>query len=58
MGFKFKQKKITKIGGSHYISIPPEWLRYHKLKAGDKITPLLTSSKGMQWEIDNETKKT
>lgn len=30
-------RRVIKIGRSHYISIPPEFLKAHNIKQGDKI---------------------
>ena len=30
-------RRVIKIGRSHYISIPPEFLEAHNIKQGDKI---------------------
>lgn len=32
-----KVRKIVKSGDSNYICIPPEFMRKHGLKAGDKL---------------------
>lgn len=32
-----KTRKIQKIGDSHYVSLPPKWVRKNKLKKGDKL---------------------
>ena len=29
---------INKIGGTHYVGVPPEWLRENKLESGDEVT--------------------
>jgi len=37
MGYKAKPK-IRKQGGSHYVSIPKEWLEFWGLKEGDQVS--------------------
>ena len=32
-----KKRKIQLVGDSHYVSIPPKFLRKHKLKKGDTL---------------------
>ena len=30
-------RRVIKIGKSHYISIPPEFVKAHNIKGGDKL---------------------
>jgi len=32
-----QEKKIQKIGDSYYISLPPDWIKHHKLKKSDSL---------------------
>ena len=31
------ERKLQKIGDSHYISLPPHWIKHHKLKKSDSL---------------------
>lgn len=32
-----QEKRIQKIGDSFYISLPPDWIKHHKLKKSDSL---------------------
>lgn len=31
------QRKIIRIGTTHYVSVPEEWLQFHGIKVGDYV---------------------
>ena len=31
------ERKLQKIGDSHYISLPPHWIKHHNLKKSDSL---------------------
>lgn len=39
---KFTSRKVQVCGSfSHYVALPPEWLRMHDIKKGDRIDLIL-----------------
>lgn len=30
-------RKLQKVGDSHYIALPPDWVKRHDLKKGNKL---------------------
>jgi phosphate uptake regulator len=32
-----KNRKLQRIGDTFYVSLPPDWVREHELKKGDKL---------------------
>ena len=35
---KIRIRKIQKVGDSFYIALPPDWVKRHRLKKGDKLS--------------------
>ena len=35
--FNVIKKKVSKIGGSYFICLPLEWVKWHNLKPGDEV---------------------
>jgi hypothetical protein len=58
--FELKINKITRISGTHYVALPPEWLKNYSLKRRDEIRMLL-DERGLlvlvPVEAKNEVKK-
>lgn len=42
-GVLAEQRQLVQVGNSIYLSMPPEWLEKHHLKAGDYI-PVVANS--------------
>lgn len=55
---KKKARTIHRIGGSYYMSLPPEFIRHHSLKAGDCVAVVYDKNGLMVIPAVNLTKAT
>jgi len=42
--FEFEERKVRKIGYSHYLTLPPEWIKNREIEEGDTMKVIALDS--------------